>query len=195
MALEVKFKKLVPEAVTPSKAHPTDAGFDLTATSRVFDEDGNATYGFGLAVEIPAGYMGLIFPRSSIAVRDLALSNSIGVIDSSYRGEIKAKFKPTLLFIDRDIAPAHVDIDEDGVAHFKDSDQTDIRTQQVSFHGRDGNYPDVQEGCSPFPPRVYRVGERIAQLVIMPYPEVKFVESWELSDSDRGTGGYGSTGK
>lgn len=188
MVLKIRFKKLSPNAVMPTKAHSTDAGFDLTATSCVFDKDGNATYGTSLAVEIPSGFVGLIFPRSSIAKKDLALSNSVGVIDSSYRGEIKFKFKPTLLYIDR----GSVGKDEND---YEGTDQTDIRTQEVSFHGRNGKYPDVGKGCLPFPPRVYQVGQRIGQLIIMPYPEVEFEEADELSESDRGDGGFGSTGE
>lgn len=138
-SLNVKIKRLSSTAKLPTKAHATDAGYDLYASSCHF-EDGMLHYGTGVAVEIPAGYVGLVFPRSSIANTHLTLSNSVGVIDSGYRGEIKAKFR---------------------------------------------------KGGS----KGYKVGERIAQLIIMPYPEVTFEEVDELSESDRGTGGYGSSGK
>lgn len=186
--ITLKVKRLCPEAVLPTRAHQTDAGLDIVATSRVFDEDGCATYGTGLAMEIPEGHVGLLFPRSSIAVRDLMLSNSVGVIDSGYRGEVKFKFKPSLLYVDRD-----------GIGHgpddYKGSDQTDIDTQIVTAHGRHPDMPDVHPNCLPFPPRVYEVGERIGQLIVMPIPYVAVVESDTLGDSERGTGGYGSTGK
>ena len=78
----VKFKKLNEYAICPVKAHASDAGFDLTATSFYVDEDGCSVYGTGLAVEIPRGYVGLLFPRSSVAKKDLLLSNAVGVIDS-----------------------------------------------------------------------------------------------------------------
>lgn len=139
MKLNIKIKKVTSTAQLPTKAHATDAGYDLYASSCHY-EDGMLHYGTGVAVEIPAGYVGLVFPRSSIANTHLTLSNSVGVIDSGYRGEIKAKFR---------------------------------------------------KGGS----KGYKVGERIAQLIIMPYPEVTFEEVDELSDSDRGTGGYGSSGK
>lgn len=90
--LKVRFKKLVPEAVAPYQATPGSAGWDLTATSRELVKGNKAIYGTGLAVEIPKGYVGLIFPRSSIHKKILRLSNSVGVIDSDYRGEIKAVF-------------------------------------------------------------------------------------------------------
>lgn len=139
MALNIKIKKLHKDAVIPTKAHATDAGCDLYATSCHYD-NGLIIYGTGIAVEIPEGYVGLVFPRSSIANTHLTLSNSVGVIDSGYRGEVMAKFR---------------------------------------------------KGGT----RGYNVGDRIAQLIILPYPEVVFEEAEELSESDRGTGGYGSSGK
>lgn len=142
--MKIRFTKLTDNAVTPSKAHATDAGFDLTATSRTIDTAGNFVYGTGIAVEIPEGYMGLVFPRSSIAKKTLLLTNSVGVIDSGYRGEIMAKFCDN----------------------------------KLTARGE-----------------IYEVGERIAQLIILPYPAVEFEEAESLSDSDRGVGGYGSTGK
>lgn len=138
--MRVKIKKLDEDAVIPSYAMPGDAGMDLTATSRWFDEDGNVCYGTGIAIEIPEGYVGLVFPRSSISRKSLLLSNSVGVIDSGYRGEIKFKFKKT----------------------------------GSGFYG---------------------VGERVGQLIIMPYPRVELEEVAELSETKRGTGGYGHTGK
>ena len=66
---------------------------DLVAVSKSYDENLNVCYGTGLAFEIPEGYMGLVFPRSSISKKDLTLSNSVGVIDSGYRGEVFLKFR------------------------------------------------------------------------------------------------------
>ncbi|HLS11781.1 MAG TPA: hypothetical protein VK050_06430 [Flavobacteriaceae bacterium] len=93
--MKVKIKKLHEQAKMPFKKHSADAGFDLYATSRV-NEGGNIVYGTGLAFEIPEGFVGLVFPRSSIANKTIALSNAVGVIDASYRGEVTFKFKPTL---------------------------------------------------------------------------------------------------
>ena len=139
--IEIKFKKLCAEAVMPTKAHQSDAGADLTATSKHWDDEKQCwIYGTGIATEIPEGYVGLVFPRSSIHKYGLALANSIGVIDSGYRGEIMCSFKPT------------------------------------------GSCP------------TYNVGDKIAQLIIMPYPEINYVEATKLSDSERGEGGHGSTG-
>ncbi|AFU62327.1 putative dUTP diphosphatase [Acinetobacter phage phiAC-1] len=92
--LTVKIKKLSDDAVVPSYAHDSDAGLDLTATSKDYDDHGNVVYGTGLAFAIPKGFVGYLFPRSSISKKDLSLANAVGVIDSGYRGEIIFKFKP-----------------------------------------------------------------------------------------------------
>jgi len=139
----VKVKKLAPEAVVPSYSKIGDAGMDLTITDIKENTSFSITYGFGIAMEIPKGYVGLIFPRSSIRNQDLILSNCVGVIDSGYRGELQATFKKT--------------------------------------QGLDS--------------LSYNVGERGAQIMILPYPTVYMTEVPELSNSDRGTGGFGSTGK
>lgn len=97
--MEVKFKKLSDKAVTPTYAYDGDAGLDLTAVgvNSEINECGQfvIVYHTGLALEIPKGYVGLLFPRSSIANKSLVLTNCVGVIDSNYRGEILAKFKNT----------------------------------------------------------------------------------------------------
>lgn len=139
----VKVKKLVPEAVVPSYSKVGDAGMDLTITREIENTTFAVSYGFGIAMEIPKGYVGLVFPRSSVRNTDLILSNCVGVIDSGYRGEIMATFKKT-----------------NGLDSIK-----------------------------------YKVGERGAQIIILPYPTIYMTEVPELSDSERGTGGFGSTGK
>ncbi len=151
--MEVKIKKLDENAVVPSYAKHGDAGLDLTATSKYYDDHGNVCYGTGLAFEIPYGFVGLLFPRSSNTKKDLILGNSVGVLDSGYRGEVVFKFKQ------------HPDVgyNEDDVI--------------VVDHVLD-----------------YEIGDKIGQLIIMPYPKVKFKLVDELSTSDRGTGGFGSTG-
>ena len=97
--MKVKTKIINPEIETPplQYAKNGDAGIDLTATSKVYDEEGNIVYGTNRAFEIPEGYVGLLFPRSSNSRQDLLLSNSVGIIDSGYRGEVFFKFKPSSL--------------------------------------------------------------------------------------------------
>lgn len=93
--MNVKIKKLILEAVIPSYSRSGDAGLDLTATSK--EENSLYTeYGTGLAIAIPKGYVGYIFPRSSLSNYDQVLANHVGVIDSNYRGEIKFRFKNTV---------------------------------------------------------------------------------------------------
>lgn len=143
--MKVNIKKLHPNAVIPTYAKKGDAGLDLTSVSRDFDDKNNIIYKTGLAIEIPEGYVGLIFPRSSIANKNQLLTNSVGVLDSGFRGEVTFKFKSI----------------------------------QSSTHF-----------CKP-----YEVGERVGQLIIMPYPQIEFNEVDELTETERGTGSYGSTGK
>ena len=91
--MEVKIKKLKSGVITPTYAKPGDAGMDLRATSCHYDDYDNVVYGTGIAMEIPEGYVGLVFPRSSNRKTDMYLTNSVGVIDSGYRGEIMVSFK------------------------------------------------------------------------------------------------------
>ena len=97
--MEVKFKKLSDKAVLPTKAHKTDAGLDLTCTGieSEVNECGQfiLVYHTGLAMEIPDGYVGLIYPRSSICKKSIMQTNSVSVIDSGYRGEVLVKYRNT----------------------------------------------------------------------------------------------------
>jgi dUTP pyrophosphatase len=138
--MKVKIKKLHEDAVIPSYAKHGDAGVDLYSVRMGTDKQQNHVHYTGLAIEIPEGYVGLLFPRSSISKTSCFLRNAVGVIDSGYRGEIMLKFGCT-----------------------------------------------SNLSC-------YNVGDRVGQLIIMPYPQVQFEEVEELSDSDRGAGGFGSTG-
>lgn len=93
----VKMKKTNEKAVMPRKSHDNDAGFDFTAIEETIDVPNRTlTYNLGWAIEIPNGHVGFLFPRSSIANKDISLANSVGVIDAGYRGELVAKFKNTI---------------------------------------------------------------------------------------------------
>jgi dUTP pyrophosphatase len=140
---KVKIKRLHKDSIIPSYSRKGDAGMDLVATSKFYDDFDNVCYGTGLAIEIPEGHVGLLFPRSSISKTDLTLRNSVGIIDSGYRGEITFKFNNILM-----------------------------------------------SSCEP-----YNVKERIGQLIIMPYPTIEFEEVEELSTTERGAQGFGSSGK
>ena len=95
--MKIKFKKLHEKAQVPQRANPTDAGYDLVATSVYYEfhPTNTITYGTGLAIQVPEGYVGLLFPRSSVYKKDLSLANGIGVLDSGYQGEVKFIFRCT----------------------------------------------------------------------------------------------------
>jgi len=143
--MKVKIKKLCPEAIMPSYQSKSAAGADLYAAndSEVIIKKGQTVLiKTGIAMQIPEGYVGLIYARSGLATKiGLAPANKVGVIDSDYRGEI-----------------------------------------MVALH----NHSDSDA--------IVSKGERIAQIVIAPYLTAEFEEG-ELEDTERGAGGFGSTGK
>ena len=148
--LKVRFKKLVEDAVIPTYKTVGAAGMDMTAIRTEVIDYGNQLKAYtGIAVEIPKGYVGLLFPRSSVVTTNNRLGNCVGVIDSDYRGEI------TFVF-----------------------DNVDVNGDLISDY--DYNY---------------QASDRVGQLVILPFPKVELEEVKELSDSERGTGGYGHTGR
>lgn len=142
--MNIKIKKLSENYKAPYKKHEQDACYDLTACSvnTINKADyGYIEYGLGFAAEIPDGYCALVFPRSSCSDTGLILSNSVGVIDSLYRGEWKARFK---------------------------------------------YIPGT---------KYYEVGDRVCQMMIVPTLQLSFEEVEELTETKRGNGGHGSTGK
>jgi dUTP pyrophosphatase len=90
--MQINFTRLHPYAIAPAYSHPGDACLDLTAISMT-DYGDYIEYDTGIAVEIPTGYVGLIFPRSSISNTGLTLANAVGVIDSAYRGSIRLRMR------------------------------------------------------------------------------------------------------
>ena len=140
--MQIRFKKLSTEAKPPFRASSSAAGYDLVAISREWDDKNSCwVFGTGLVLEIPVGYAGFIFPRSSVFKTSHILANCVGVIDSDYRGEVKIFFR---------------DLENTG--------------------------------------HKYLVGERVAQIIILPIPQVDYIEVETLSETKRGIGGYGSTG-
>ena len=146
--MKIRFKKLHKRAITPTYGTEFSAGADLYALSESgapISVSGGSTVLIrtGISVEIPEGYCGLVFARSSMgAKRGLAPANKVGVIDSDYRGEI-----------------------------------------MVTLH----NHSETVARVEP--------SERIAQLAIVPFLKAEFEEATELSDTIRGAGGFGSTGR
>lgn len=137
----IKIKK-VRDVPTPEYATEGSAALDLTAGEIEYDEDKEqTTIFFGIEMAIQPGWVGLLFPRSSIRGTRQRLSNCVGVIDSDFRGELRAVF---------------------------------------DNHKRYG--------------RVYELGERCAQILFVPAPQVNLNVVDELSETARGDGGFGSTG-
>lgn len=147
--MKINFKKLNKNAVIPRKATQGSVCYDMVFTSMCHDNYGNIVYGTGLAVEIPEGYGGFLFPRSSVRKTQLDMRNCIGVIDSDYRGEVMATFGRW---------------------------QSYFSTFRSDF------------------PSEYEVGDRGCQLCIIKTEDVEWVEVDELTDTERGEGGHGSTG-
>jgi len=135
----IKIKRLHSFAKIPCYAKVGDAGMDVTAVSKN-ETDKFIEYGTGLSFEVPEGYVLLAFPRSSVSNTDLIMANSVGVLDSGYRGELKLRFR------------------------------------------KNGEHD-------------YGISERVGQIIILPYPIIEFEEVDELCDSERGDGGFGSSGK
>lgn len=143
---KVRFKRLSDLSKIPVYSSPSAAGADLyAATDRPIEINAGETVMVktGLAVEIPDGYVGLLFARSGLASkRGVAPANKVGVIDSDYRGEII-----------------------------------------VALHNHSNESQTVD------------AGERIAQIAFLPYMAATFEEAEQLSDTERGIGGFGSTGR
>ena len=144
--MNIKVKKLKPDATVPTMGSKFAAGADLYSAEEadvVIEPSEMKFIGTGLAMEIPEGYVGLVYARSGLACkRGLAPANKVGGVDSDYRGEIK-----------------------------------------VALHNHGKEAQTVEKG------------ERIAQMVIAPYLSVNYEEADSLSETERGEGGFGSTGR
>ena len=144
--MEIKFKKVLDNAVLPYRATPFSAGYDLTAASVYYDDKCDCwVYDLGIVSEFSPEYVALIFPRSSNRKTEFYMPNSVGVIDCDFRGSWKICLKSR--------------------------DFTNLRKLP------------------------YEVGDRVAQMIIQKLEDVNILEVDSLSDTDRGEGGFGSTGK
>lgn len=168
--IQVGFKRLTEDAVIPTKAHPTDSGFDLVASTDVIIEPGEtAVVPTGIAVQLPAGYEAQVRPRSGVTSKT-KLRVAIGTIDNSYRGGIG-------VIVD------NIGLPEEyyGVSYAPYGLDGEIAQVSRDKHTVDGAY-------------LIRKGDRIAQLVITRLPEVEAVEVFDVGESERGDRGFGSSG-
>lgn len=142
--MNVKIKKLHPDAVIPTYATIGSACFDLCAThDGVINRFELVSVGTGLAFEVPHGHVMNVFIRSGLAFKSrIRLCNAVGKIDADFRGEVM-------------------------IGLVSDND--------LPFH--------------------FKAGDRIAQAEIVPVKQVEFEEIDELTPTDRGAGGFGSTGR
>lgn len=142
--VRVPIKILSRDAQIPHMAYNGDAGVDLRSVERiVLEPQERAMVATGLAIALPEGYAGFVLPRSGLAAKHgISIVNAPGLIDSNYRGELKAILLNT----------------------------------------------DPNESFT------IEIGDRIAQLIVMPVPTINFEQVEELTESQRGESGFGSSG-
>ena len=141
--MTLRFRKIHPDAVLPSYAHPSDAGMDVRSVEDLTIAPGKrALVHTGLVMLLPPMYEAQVRPRSGLALKSgVTVLNTPGTIDAGYRGEVGVI-----------------------LANFGEADF------QV------------------------KKGDKIAQIVIAPVTQPEIVETTEVDETDRGSGGFGSTG-
>lgn len=185
--INVKFKKLDDRAVIPTYAHDGDVGADMTAISVEYDELNDLyVYHTGLSVETKKSFGILLYPRSSNRKTDCYLPNSVGIVDSAiYRGEILFCYKPRISTYERSNLIAIK-------AYMKALSQgKNFAEAEIEFEQAKNNVYEMTKNLE-FAP--YKVGDRIGQMVLMKRLRINPIETNELSDSDRGPNGFGSSG-
>lgn len=173
--IEIEYKKLNKNAAAPIRIHEFDAGYDLTALWKK-DTDKYTEYGTGIGFQIPIGYVGLLFPRSSVTNMDLMMKNAVGVIDSGYIGEVKFRF-----------IKAHHDM----ILDSGNVQTLDHELSQIYGTGADWIGNQVLNRA----PSYYEVNNRVGQIIFFKLPEVTLKEIDILTPTERGTKGYGDSGK
>ena len=143
--INIEVKRVTDKAHLPKFATKGSAGADLVATKIIKNGLFRVWYDCQISTAIPKGYVGLLFPRSSVSTKPLMLANSVGVVDADYRGTYQIRFNRTFLGI--------------------------------------------------FNRKKYKIGEKIAQLLIVKLADVRYEDVKSLSDTERGEKGFGSTGK
>ena len=184
--MEIKIKKMSENAVIPKYAIDGDVGMDLTTIDVEYDEEKDMyIYHTGISIESPKHYGVLIFPRSSNRKTDAYICNHVPVIDTAvYRGEIMICFKNRDSL--RQIA-LNAEMDALLLSLKEHKDPSDAVDKAYMAYDK--------ETEDPMKYAPYEVGDRICQMVLIPYPNVLFKEADELSKTERGENGFGSTGK
>lgn len=167
--VSIGFKRLTDDAIIPTKAHPSDSGYDLYANEDVIIEPGETVIvKTGIAVELPAGYEAQIRPRSGITAKT-KLRVQLGTIDQDYRGE--------------------VGVIVDNINSFSADNFVSLLTYIDGKTGLDNSGGLYGEGTY-----LIRKGEKIAQLVVQHLPQIIAEEVYNLEETERGDAGFGSTG-
>ena len=182
--MKVLVKKLHEDAVIPKYAYNSDAGCDLVAVTKN-ETERYIEYGTGLAFEIDSfesqDWYFEIFPRSSLSNYDLILCNSVGVVDNSFRGEVKFRFKKVK------------SIREELLKFIKSVCQAwecdfDLVDNLIDVFKIIKNYKFNEY-------KTYEIGDKIGQMILKKRPKIEFEEVEKLTETDRNAGGYGSSGK
>ena len=195
--LEIKLKKIDERAVVPSYTYDGDVGMDLTAIDVEYDREKDMyIYHTGIALETDKHYGVLLFTRSSNRNTDAYLCNHVGVADTAnYRGEIMFCYKNrTSLEVRAEIERSNTFLNQLAYIPFTTSNGDGVTYNWASV-ARDSlnGVGWVLDNPMNFAP--YKVGERIGQMVVIPHPYVKINEVKELSHTERGEKGFGSSGK
>ena len=165
----IGFKRLSDDAIIPTKAHPTDSGYDLFAAEDVIIEPGDtAVVKTGIAVDLPKGFEAQVRPRSGVTAKT-KLRVQLGTIDQDYRGEIG--------------------VIVDNINSFSTDNLVSLLTYIDGKTGLDNNGDLYGEGTY-----LIRKGEKIAQLVVQHLPQIIAEEVYNLEETERGDAGFGSTG-
>lgn len=195
MEINLKIKQLNDDAVMPFYANKGDVGMDLTAISAEYDADKDLyIYHTGIAVESEENYGLFLFPRSSNRKTDAYLCNSVGIVDSAtYRGEILLCFKNR----DSIQSIAENKANEAMMEYFLttnvESNQTHLLLRK-GFEIYNETKNAVLNDAKLFKYAPYKVGDKVAQMVLMPHPTVNINLVSNLSETARGANGFGSSG-
>lgn len=195
--MKVKIKKLRPDAVVPKYAHDGDVCMDMTAIDMTYDiEHDMYIYHTGLAFESDKNVGQFLFLRSSNCKTDAYLCNGVGIADSAiYRGEIQFRMKnrqSTLSALKEERQHTLAKQLDDNI--YSNGDSLDlIEDVAIMLMPFEFSNSEIKRKALELAP--YKVGDRVGQMVFMQYPTVELVEVDELSETDRGEGGFGSTGK
>lgn len=195
--MKVNIKKLHKDAVIPKYAHDGDVCMDMTAIDMTYDiEHDMYIYHTGLAFESDKNVGQFLFLRSSNCKTDAYLCNGVGIADSAiYRGEIQFRMKnrqSTLSVLKEERKDR---LAKDLAAKMYQNNDVEDLIDDIANILNPIDFTDYEIERKALELAPYKVGDRIGQMVFMQYPTVELIEVEELSETDRGEGGFGSTGK